>query len=170
MASATVRWSILATLLGATLIAMFYPVDDAGTPPRTRAPRTPKPVQAVPPPVATVPVEEERANVDPFAPRSWQAKPVEAPVVAAVVPPFIGPMRPPPPAPAPALPFQYMGSFSDGGAAVVYLSRGDQTLIARPGETLENMYKILDITPARIDFLHLPTGEKQSMNLPAPSN
>lgn len=171
MASPTVRWTILTCLLGATLVGVFYPIDEGmeARPPRTQR----KAAAATAPMLVAVPAAtgEMRANVDPFAPRAWQTQPVSLPVAtAAVVPEFVGPPPPPPPVPAPALPFQYMGRLTAEGPTVVYLSRGDQTLIARSGETLESIYRILEITPLKIDFLHVPTGEKQSLNIPAASN
>jgi hypothetical protein len=171
VASPAFRWSILALLLAATLVGVFYPLEqsDGRRPSRTPSPATQ--VAASADGAANPTAIEQRANVDPFAPRSWQAQPMVAPTVAeVVVPEFVGPLRPPPPPPAPALPYQYMGRFTADGPSVVYLSRGEQTLIARSGETLESVYKILDISPLKIDFLHVPTGEKQSLPIPAPSN
>jgi hypothetical protein len=171
VASPAVRWTILSSLLAATLVGVFYPVDQS---PAERSARAQRPSKAaILSEAATLPAgqSEERANVDPFAPRGWQAQPIVAPAVVVVpVPEFVGPMQPPPPPRAPALPFQYMGRFTDGGPTVVYLSRGDQTVIARAGESFESIYKILEITPVKIDFLHVPTGEKQSLNIPASSN
>jgi hypothetical protein len=171
VASPAVRWTILSSLLVATLVGVFYPVDESPAERPARGSRVSKAAIVSVAAIQPTGQGEERANVDPFAPRGWQAQPVTAPVpVVLAVPEFVGPMRPPPPPRAPALPFQYMGRFTDGGPTVVYLSRGDQTLIARAGETLESIYKILEITPVKIDFLHVPTGEKQSLNIPATSN
>lgn len=63
-----------------------------------------------------------------------------------------------------------MGRLNDGDVQMVYLSRGDQTLVARNGEALDGTYKVIDIAPRHIDFEHMPTGERQSLNMPAPEN
>jgi hypothetical protein len=63
-----------------------------------------------------------------------------------------------------------MGRLNNGGVEVVYLSRGDQTLIARDGETLEGAYKIVGMNRQQIEFEHLPTGEKQMLTIPASEN
>jgi hypothetical protein len=59
---------------------------------------------------------------------------------------------------------------NDDGEQLLYLSRGDQTFIARSGETLEGAYKVLGIDAQGIEFEHLPTGEKQTLTIPASEN
>lgn len=59
---------------------------------------------------------------------------------------------------------------NDDGQQLVYLSHGEQAVVARNGETLEGTYKVLGIDPQRIEFEHLPTGEKQVLALTANDN
>ena len=164
------RWIVLSSLLAMTIVGAVYPVDET---PSLRPPRPPHATRVAPVEQATAPLvaDNGQADVDPFAPRGWQALPTPtlAPA-AAPVSEFVGPLQPPPPPGPPPLPFQYMGRLTDGGAPVVYLSHGDQALIARNGETLEGTFKVVDISALQIEFLHLPTGQKQSMSLPAPDN
>lgn len=161
-------------LLGAlivTIAACLLPVDEP--PPHVpRAARSTRAVLAAAPVEAERPAPAEAVDVDPFAPRAWQAEPA-APVLAAAPPPvapMVGPMPPAPPAPPPPLPFQFMGRLTDGLVPVVYLSHGEQTLVARSGETLEQTYKVLGIGATQIEFMYLPTGERQLMPLPVPGN
>lgn len=72
-----------------------------------------------------------------------------------------------PPGP-PSLPFKYVGKMNDSSDNVVYLALGEQTLLARSGDVLEENYKVLAITPVQIEFEHLPTGQKQALAFPAP--
>ena len=164
------RWTILGGLFAATLVACFYPVDV----PPLRAQRIARLSIAASAPLLTSaahPAFADPADVDPFAPRGWQVEPIPVLVASAPVPePFIGPVRPPPPPPAPPLPFQFIGRLNDGAVPIVYLSHGDQTLIARTGETLEQTYKVVGMTALQIEFQHLPTGDKQLMSLPASGN
>jgi hypothetical protein len=173
--AARIRWTVLLTALAATIVATFYPLEQ----PPTRVAK-PAPVAArasiLAPQVGTPAARGvwDPLLSDPFAPRRWDAPPV---VVAAPVAP---PAPPPPPEPAlvaptgpPALPFQFVGQMSDVGDGkdrVVYLSHGEQALVARVGEVLEGSYQVLDITPLQIEFEHLPTGQKQALALPSRNN
>lgn len=55
---------------------------------------------------------------------------------------------------------------NDDNGAVVYLSHGEQMLVARKGETLESMYLVVSIAPGQVELRHLPTGAVQFLNLP----
>jgi hypothetical protein len=167
-----VRWTILSLLLVVTVAACLYPADE----PDVHVPRAARPARtaSTPAPALTAAaIESDLVDVDPFTARGWREEPPPAPVapVPAPVPePFVGPIRPPPPPAPPALPFQFMGRLNDGDVPVVYLTHGDQTLIARTGETLEKTYKVLSMSALQVEFLYLPTGDKQLMSLPAPGN
>jgi len=63
-----------------------------------------------------------------------------------------------------------MGAMNDDGAQVIYLSRGDQAFVARSGETLDSAYKVLAVDNQHVEFEHLPTGEKQTLTIPATDN
>lgn len=159
------RLIVLLALLALTVGAIFYPVDEAPQPhsPRNRvqAALAPRLVPAV---VATI-VRSDKVDVDPFAPRGWKAVAELAP--AAVVIAATAPAIAPPPSGPPTLPFQFVGQMVDGGSQVVYLSHGDQTLLVRSGEVLEGTYKVAEMTARKIQFIHLPSGETQSITFPA---
>jgi hypothetical protein len=63
-----------------------------------------------------------------------------------------------------------MGAMNDDGAQVIYLSRGDQAFVARSGETLDSAYNVLTVDNQHVEFEHLPTGEKQTLTIPATDN
>ena len=164
------RWLVLGSALIGTIVVSLMPVAEP-IPHVARAGRATRAAAEVRQPVIVQTREADPVGVDPFAPRGWQNDP-PAPVVAvsmASVKPFIGPPSPPPAtprAPPPPLPFQFIGRLTDDSAPVVYLTHGEQTLVARSGETLEHTYKVLGFGPNQIEFLYLPTGEKQLMGLP----
>ena len=63
-----------------------------------------------------------------------------------------------------------MGRMNDGADAaqqMVYLSKGDQVTVVQGGETLDGTYKVLHVEPDHIEFEHIPTGEKQVLNIAA---
>jgi hypothetical protein len=173
--SAKRRWAVLIGLLAATIVAAIAPVDtptndvvglangishnSIGASNRLPAERFPKKNLL------------ELYKGDPFALRPW----VELPGVATVVnaPSFEMPSPtsvivdlPPAPPTAPPLPYRFAGRFTDGSAQTFYLSRGDQLVIVKNGDTLESEYRIVGADDQRIQFQFLATGEIQSLNLP----
>ncbi|MES2130512.1 MAG: hypothetical protein V4463_24835 [Pseudomonadota bacterium] len=161
------RWFVLLTLLSTTIVAIFYPVEEANMP-RARQARVPERA-ATEHVVATVNLPETTdAEVDPFAPRGWQAPP-QPPAVAPKANVAIVETPPPPPGP-PSLPYQYVGSLNDEGKQVIYLGRGEQALIAHVGDVLDGTYKVLTIDARQIQFEHIPTGQKQSLAFPLREN
>ena len=169
------RWSVLLTALAATVLAIAYPVIEpvaVAAPSRTAIVTTvarQAPMDAVPR-VAVLRGTWEPLLSDPFAPRGWNA-PQPAPVIPTLIAPepqmpivATAPTGPPP------LPFQFVGQMNDSTDQVVYLARGEQALLARPGEVLEGTYKVLAITALQIEFEHLPTGHKQALVFPSRNN
>jgi len=165
-------------LLGAlivTVIAIFYPLDQDDeavlTPPiRRPAKLVGQRTFASVEPSGDLIVEN---YTDPFAPRGWQPPPVaivSSPTPPPIVPIMVGPPAPVMPAGPPSLPFRFAGRMNDGGAEVVYLERGEQILLARTGETLDGIYKIMSIDAGHIEFEHLPTREKQVRSRPSAEN
>lgn len=169
--AARIRWSILLTALGATLVAMFLPVASPALAPvaNAHAPAPKAPISVAVAPASAVNGVWEPLLDDPFAPRHWEAPAQSAPAPVVVAPPPVAEVVVAPPGPPP-LPFQFVGQMNDSADQVVYLARGEQALLARKGETLEGTYKVLAITPVQIEFEHLPTGQKQALVFPPRNN
>ena len=170
--AARVRWAVLLGTLAVTVAAIFYPMPQSDAAQAASHPaQAAKVVLGSPAADDTIAASmpDAEADTDPFAPRGWQAPPppplVQQTVAATAQ--QIAPTAPPGP---PPLPFRFVGRLNDGGQQVVYLSHGEQTVIARNGETLEGTYKVLGIEPQRIEFEHIPTGEKQVLALTATDN
>lgn len=165
----------LVVALGGTVYASFLMPDDAqGYQPAPAPVRAATVAQLAGIAVSAGPVafeDEEGEAGDPFAPRNWlppappaPAVPVRAVTAAQPVATITLPEGPPP------VPFQFAGRMNDGDDHVVYLARGDRALVARTGEVLENVYKVVSINASQIEFVHIPTGQKQLLSLPAQEN
>ncbi len=112
---------------------------------------------------------------DPFAVRPWVGVPSPVAVVTSAPIAPVTPQAPifdmpqPPPA-APPLPYRFAGRLTDGAEQTFYLSRGDQLMVVKSGDTLESAYRIIGVDDRRIQFQHLPTGEVQVLTLPVAEN
>lgn len=98
---------------------------------------------------------------DLFAPR------VVAPPRVVVQPVVVkaDPVAPPAPT-APPLPFKYLGMYVNGGRLVVFLSKNDEPYSAAQGETIDNDYRIDEITDTAVTFNYLPLGMQQTLPIP----
>jgi hypothetical protein len=164
------RWGLLSSLMTGTLAAIFYPVDEARTPLQQSRPSA----TSNSAPAANVLDAENgtpawvAANTDPFAPRGWAA----APLLSAAAPSLpmvamVANSAAPTPAPVPPpLPYKFVGQMRDGGDTVVYLSVGDQMVLARAGETLAGGYKVAAITVSHIEFESIALGIRQALQIP----
>lgn len=167
MGSTRLRWFILLCSLTVTLVAIWYPVDDTSTAPLVQQKKLSAPAVNAPPKYVNSQFVEqiEGESEDPFAPRAW----VPAPAVNQIVASNTAPMQTQVVADAapgiPQLPYRFLGKLLDGEDLIVYLGRGDQTIIARLGEVLEGTYKVVGLNDKSMEFEHLPTNEKQILSI-----
>lgn len=103
---------------------------------------------------------------DLFAPPT-PAAPPPAPVAAAAPSPSKAEPLPPP-APPP-LPYRFVGRMGDGDRHVVFLAKGESTLNATVGATLDSQYQVERITATELHLVYLPLGAKQVLSLPVPT-
>lgn len=97
---------------------------------------------------------------DLFAPRIQP--PVALPDTANAEPPA------PPPAPrAPPLPFTYLGKYIDGEKTEVFIAQGNEHYSVEKGKKIDGEYKVEKVTATAITFIHLPSGIRQSLPIPA---
>jgi len=171
------RRIVLFGVAAITAVFSFYPTADKSMLSPNRARKLPDTARAKVTPAESTGVETPDVTnddiLDPFAPRGWQPPPppvVPTQVTAVVAAVPVAPIGPMVPAGPPPLPYKFMGTMNDDGNIIVYLSHGDQALVVRNGETLEGTYKVLTIDSQHIEFEHLPTGEKQSLPIPASEN
>jgi len=62
---------------------------------------------------------------------------------------------------APALPFQFMGRYSDDGQTAYFLQMDGQNLLARPGQRVTDHYLLEAVDDEHMIFIYLPLNQKQ---------
>jgi hypothetical protein len=99
-------------------------------------------------------------SVDPFALRNFRPAP---PVVKRPIALPEAEVAPPPPPQAPPLPFSYMGKLAEGDSTTVFLSMGDRNLVVRPGDVIENNYRVEEVTDVAVVLTYLPLTVQQTL-------
>jgi hypothetical protein len=104
---------------------------------------------------------------DPFGPRSFRPAPpkVKAPEAQAVL---AAPPLPSPPPQAPPLPFTFMGRLSEARDTTVFLTMGDRNLIVKPGDTIDNTYKVEEVSDTAVVLTYLPMNLRQTLPIGTP--
>lgn len=163
MSAANIRWRILMVSLILTVVAIIIPVESTTDVSRlsTRRPASLEGQSDKTPTRNTDEVAVEELD-DPFAPRAWVYTP-EPVKTESILSPVAQLESKEVVESIPPLPYRFLGKFNDGTELVVYLGRGEQTVVAKNGETLDGTYKIVDITEKNIDFVYLPRDEKQTL-------
>lgn len=101
--------------------------------------------------------DDEPGNV--FAKQSWAPRsPLK--VMAEQAPPQ---QRAAAPSGPPALPFQFMGRFTDDGKTAYFLQIDGQNVVARPGEKINDSYLLDSVSGDTMNFIYLPLNQKQSL-------
>lgn len=72
---------------------------------------------------------------------------------------------PPPPPQAPPLPFVFMGRLAEGSRTTVFLAFGDRNLVVRPGDVIDNTYKVEEVGDSAMVLTYLPLDVKQTLAL-----
>jgi hypothetical protein len=107
----------------------------------------------------------DRVDKDParlFDEPTWVHVPTLAAVAEAPVPPPL-----PTVAAAPPLPFRLLGRYSDGATPAVFLQFNDQNLVVRIGDKVADSYQVENLDDNSLTLLHLPTQQRQTLNLGA---
>ena len=72
----------------------------------------------------------------------------------------------PPPLPsAPPLPFAYMGSLVENGTITAFLTKQDRPYPVKTGSTIDDLYRVDEITEQQVVLTYLPLNQKQIMQL-----
>jgi hypothetical protein len=98
-----------------------------------------------------------KVRADLFAPRD-APRPKPAPVVAT--PPETSAAPPPPP-----MPYRVAGQVTVGGRGEVLLTKGDRVFTVRPGDTLEDGYRVEAIESNRLTLMYTPLGTAHTLPL-----
>ena len=96
-----------------------------------------------------------RIAADPFSAQSWMPRRKPAAVSAAPDPV------------APPLPFRFAGQFHRESGIEVYVARGEDIFPVKEGDILDGQYKVDSVRATEVSFVHLPSGERQTMQFSA---
>jgi hypothetical protein len=99
---------------------------------------------------------------DPFASRSF--KPA-APPQRKELPPSapVQAVLPPPPS-APPVPFTYLGRLSEDNRTTAFLTSGERNLVVKPGDVIDNSYRVDEVTDRVVQLTYLPLNVKQTVS------
>ena len=168
------RWmlyGVAALLTGAAMLAA--PPQDAADPPAASAPaaRPARAAQALPAAALAVPQRPYGgAGRNPFG------DPAQEAVAAAAAAQGAAAARSAAPAPgpvadlaaaAPALPFRFLGRWTEHGTSTVFLAHGPRQLAAVAGRPLTPDYLVEHIGTRELRLLHVPTGTRHVLALVA---
>lgn len=129
-------------------------------------PRAPRAVTATPSDSIDLPaIGSAAARRTPFEPaadaferRSWQPPPPPPSTMSA--PPASAPAPSPPP-----FPYRYVGQEASAGKTVVFLMRGEDVVIAAPGETIDGMYRVDAVAAGSITFTYIPLNMQHELRI-----
>ncbi len=76
--------------------------------------------------------------------------------------PVVVPVAPPPPS-APAMPYVYLGRYTEGDTKLIILSRGNRVITAKEGDILDKQYLIERIDASTAQLKYLPLGIPQTL-------
>lgn len=95
-----------------------------------------------------------------FSSKSWYVAPTRP--VAVQLSPSVSNLLPEPTV-APPMPFSFIGRMIDGKEVTLFLSRNGRQFASKVAETLDNTYRIDEITVTDATFTYLPTGTQQRL-------
>lgn len=103
-----------------------------------------------------------RPSGDPFGIRAKPAPaarelPPSAPIEAAAA-------VPPPSQQAPPLPFTYLGRLSEDRDTTVFLAQGERNFVVKPGDVIDNHYRVEEVTDNAVSLTYLPLNLKQTLS------
>jgi hypothetical protein len=91
-----------------------------------------------------------------FGSRSWAPPPKPQPKPRLVEAPPAAPQPPP-------MPYRVAGRVVHDGVAHVVLAKGDRVLTVREGDTLDDGYRVDDISPKAVTLVYLPLNVPQEL-------
>lgn len=94
--------------------------------------------------------------------RKWQEESAGDPfrTMAWYTPPKIQPEPPPAPV-APPLPFVYFGKMAEGEQPYAFLQKGSAVQVVKPGDVLDNKYRVESVTSKAVTLIYLPLNTLQ---------
>ncbi len=96
----------------------------------------------------------EKVNSSMFLSQNWAPPPA---------PP--AKLPPPPPPVAPPLPFNFIGKKWEEGSWEIYLSHGDQVILAKEKSVIGGIYQVESIRPPQMTLLYVPLKQTQTLDI-----
>jgi hypothetical protein len=174
-----VRVALLIVSLGVTLAAVRWAdslsdADGAGgrgadAKPRARVERKDTPSQ-----VSALDLQrlqrgpQQEPESDPFGTRDFRPPPPPKPKNMAAALPTVAMPVPPPPPQAPPLPFIYLGRLNEDKDTTVFLTAGERNLVVKPGDVIDNTYKVEQVTDSVVVLTYLPMNQQQTLAIGTP--
>lgn len=104
-------------------------------------------------------------NGDPFGARSFRPDPPKAKTGLALGAAAAAPQPPPQ---APPLPFAYIGRLSEDRDTTVFLAMGERNLVLKPGDVIDNIYKLEEVNDSAVVLTYLPLSQRQTLSIGTP--
>jgi hypothetical protein len=106
-------------------------------------------------------------NGDPFGARTFRPDPPKAKAGAALA--AAAAAAAPQPAPqAPPLPFTYIGRLSEDRDTTVFLAMGERNLVLKPGDVVDNIYKLEEVSDSAVVLTYMPLSQRQTLSIGTP--
>lgn len=99
------------------------------------------------------PTLETATTRDLFSARNWKPPPPPSPPVVVAAPV------------APPVPYAFLGKKLEAEIWEVYLSRGEQTFVARTGAMLEGEWHVDRIAPPSLELTYMPLGQALTLSI-----
>lgn len=87
------------------------------------------------------------------------------PAQSFLPPPSRSVAPPPPPPEAPALPFAYVGAWTENGVETVFLAQGERVLSVRAGERLAGGWRLDTVQPEALAFTYEPLNQPRTLRI-----
>ena len=75
------------------------------------------------------------------------------------------PPPPPPPPTAPAVPFVFLGAWTEEGRETLFLGRGEQTFTVQRGELLPGGWRLDDVSPEALTFTYISLNQQRILRI-----
>jgi hypothetical protein len=106
----------------------------------------------------------EDPSGDPFGKRSFRPAPPQRAELAPSAPVQVALPPPPPPPSAPPVPFTYLGRLSEDNRTTAFLASGERNLVVKPGDVIDNNYRVDEVTDRMVQLTYLPLNVKQTVS------
>jgi Tfp pilus assembly protein PilP len=62
------------------------------------------------------------------------------------------------------VPFTYLGRLSEDNRTTAFLASGERNLVVKPGDVIDNNYRVDEVTDRMVQLTYLPLNVKQTVS------